>query len=90
MRNIGFGYTAGGISPMEKAVISVVKSPCVRNCCLDDADICVGCWRSLEEITRWSLIGDEEKLQVLTKVAARKLPQKPALDTEGTSKAAGT
>ena len=31
-----------------------VPSPCVRRCCLTDDDICLGCFRSLEEILRWS------------------------------------
>nr|WP_254619459.1 DUF1289 domain-containing protein [Vibrio metschnikovii] len=26
------------------------KSPCVRHCCLDDKDICIGCGRTLDEI----------------------------------------
>ena len=30
-----------------------VKSPCIRHCCLDEADICLGCFRSLDEITGW-------------------------------------
>ncbi|WP_156302871.1 DUF1289 domain-containing protein, partial [Methylogaea oryzae] len=25
--------------------------PCVRNCCLDSTDICLGCFRALAEIT---------------------------------------
>lgn len=28
-------------------------SPCIRNCCLDTDDICLGCFRSLTEITSW-------------------------------------
>ncbi|EGR4199847.1 DUF1289 domain-containing protein [Vibrio cholerae] len=24
------------------------KSPCVRHCCLDDKDICIGCVRTLD------------------------------------------
>lgn len=31
-----------------------LASPCIRICCLDDHDICLGCFRSLEEITGWS------------------------------------
>ncbi|MBT2912746.1 DUF1289 domain-containing protein, partial [Vibrio anguillarum] len=25
------------------------KSPCIRQCCLDEMDICLGCFRSLNE-----------------------------------------
>jgi predicted Fe-S protein YdhL (DUF1289 family) len=28
-------------------------NPCVRNCCLDDKKICIGCGRSLPEILEW-------------------------------------
>ena len=30
-----------------------LASPCIRVCCLDDADICLGCFRTLEEIKGW-------------------------------------
>jgi uncharacterized protein len=59
-------------------VTSVVESPCVRNCCLNDADICVGCFRSLAEITRWSVAGNEAKMQILKKAAERRLQQRIA------------
>lgn len=29
------------------------SSPCVRNCCLDDNKVCLGCGRSLPEILEW-------------------------------------
>ena len=31
-----------------------IASPCIRHCCLDDADICLGCFRSLDEICGWT------------------------------------
>lgn len=42
-----------------------IPSPCVRNCCLDKQDICLGCGRSIEEIMCWSDADDKEKLQIL-------------------------
>ncbi len=42
-----------------------ISSPCVRNCCLDEKDICLGCGRSIEEIIRWGDADDKEKLQIL-------------------------
>lgn len=57
---------------MEKRVTTIVESPCVRNCCLNEADICMGCFRSLEEITRWSIVDNEAKMQILTKAAIRR------------------
>jgi predicted Fe-S protein YdhL (DUF1289 family) len=40
-------------------------SPCVRNCCLDDDDVCLGCGRSLEEIIAWSTSPEERKTEIL-------------------------
>ena len=42
-----------------------ISSPCVRNCCLDQQDICLGCGRSVEEVVCWSDADDKEKLQIL-------------------------
>ena len=42
-----------------------IDSPCIRNCCLDTNDICVGCFRSLEEIMQWGNSSLAIKQQVL-------------------------
>lgn len=39
-------------------------SPCVRNCCLDDDDVCIGCGRSLDEIRNWSLVDEVARQQI--------------------------
>lgn len=36
-------------------------SPCVRNCCLDENDICLGCYRSLSETLNWRELPLSEK-----------------------------
>ncbi|MFL3654113.1 MAG: DUF1289 domain-containing protein [Halioglobus sp.] len=41
------------------------KSPCISICVLDDADICMGCYRSAEEITDWFMSTSEQKQEVL-------------------------
>lgn len=50
----------------------VVPSPCVRNCCLNENDICLGCWRSIEEILRWGNADDKEREEILQRVRVRK------------------
>ncbi|MBL3557417.1 MULTISPECIES: DUF1289 domain-containing protein [Marinobacter] len=52
-------------------VADKVRSPCVSICALDDNDTCVGCHRTGEEITRWSSMSNEERREVLQKVAER-------------------
>jgi uncharacterized protein len=49
-----------------------VESPCVRNCCLDEQDICFGCFRSIAEIMLWGSAGDDEKREILKKCDARR------------------
>jgi predicted Fe-S protein YdhL (DUF1289 family) len=49
-----------------------VDSPCVRNCCLDNNDICLGCARSLSEIVNWAASSNSEKLAVLALCEERK------------------
>lgn len=37
------------------------NAPCVRNCCLDEEDICLGCGRSLEQILNWSEVDQTQR-----------------------------
>ncbi len=48
-----------------------VASPCVHVCALDDEDICIGCQRSVVEITRWSLMDNSERREVLMRCHER-------------------
>lgn len=48
-----------------KKVGEGIKSPCVRNCCLDDNDICVGCFRHLDEIVGWNSSSIDQKKYIL-------------------------
>ncbi|MFK8067297.1 MAG: DUF1289 domain-containing protein [Gammaproteobacteria bacterium] len=42
-----------------------VESPCIRNCCLDVNDICMGCFRSLSEITAWGMVDNVRRREIL-------------------------
>ncbi len=48
------------------------ESPCVSICALDENDICMGCYRSAQEITDWFMASDEEKRQILVRVRERR------------------
>jgi predicted Fe-S protein YdhL (DUF1289 family) len=52
-------------------VSSPVRSPCVSICALDDNDVCVGCYRTGQEISSWGRYSDDERRDVLRKVAER-------------------
>lgn len=54
--------------------MNTVASPCVDNCCLDDErGWCLGCYRTLEEITGWSHASDNERRDILQRLEARRL-----------------
>ncbi len=47
------------------------QSPCISVCLLDDRDICVGCYRSADEITDWFLADAEGKREILARARER-------------------
>ncbi|WP_427983036.1 DUF1289 domain-containing protein [Agarivorans sp.] len=42
-----------------------LESPCIRQCTLDGDDICVGCFRHIDEICGWSSMDVAAKRKVL-------------------------
>jgi len=58
-----------------------VDSPCVRVCVMDgDRRYCLGCWRTLQEITDWGSMSDEEQAAVLAQLDRRRAD---AAETQG-------
>ena len=51
---------------------SVTQFPCTRNCCLNDEDICLGCFRSLEEIKFWGEAVEQERITILKNAKQRR------------------
>lgn len=49
-----------------------VESPCIRVCCLDDNNVCIGCYRTLDEITGWRDASEERRREILLRVKKRK------------------
>ena len=49
-----------------------VQSTCIENCCLNDEKICLGCFRSIIEISQWSQMNDIMRLDVLHKAEKRR------------------
>jgi predicted Fe-S protein YdhL (DUF1289 family) len=50
-----------------------IPSPCVRNCCLDAHGICLGCFRTVAEITQWHAASGEEKREILARCRRREI-----------------
>ncbi|RVT43253.1 DUF1289 domain-containing protein [Sphingobium algorifonticola] len=46
-----------------------IPSPCTKVCTLDArGHICLGCGRTLDEIGRWSIMTDQERLAIMKRV----------------------
>ena len=48
-----------------------LASPCIRNCCLDEANVCMGCGRTLNEIVAWGTASDADKAAILSRSRER-------------------
>ena len=48
-----------------------IPSPCVRLCTLDDADVCVGCGRTLDDIRMWTKMAEPEKAACVDRARER-------------------
>jgi predicted Fe-S protein YdhL (DUF1289 family) len=47
-------------------------SPCINVCALDDSGFCKGCFRTVEEITRWSAVSNDARLEILANARLRR------------------
>ncbi|WP_299352772.1 DUF1289 domain-containing protein [uncultured Shimia sp.] len=49
-----------------------VESPCIQICVVHPEErICTGCLRSIDEITRWSKMDNDERSAILDELPAR-------------------
>ncbi len=51
---------------------NLIGSPCIRNCCLDEGDICLGCFRHVDEIIEWGTADNVRRACILDNVRQRK------------------
>lgn len=42
-----------------------MNSPCISQCVLNKQAVCTGCYRSIEEISHWSLADRKARLKIL-------------------------
>ncbi|MGH8504474.1 MAG: DUF1289 domain-containing protein [Stenotrophobium sp.] len=59
-----------------------VASPCIEVCKLDDANVCTGCGRSLDEIAEWSQAADLRR-QEIRRLAQQRLATRNKNTTHG-------
>lgn len=49
-----------------------IASPCVKLCVVHpEARICVGCYRSIDEISGWSRMSHEDRVRVMAELPTR-------------------
>jgi len=47
------------------------STPCIGVCQYDNEDICRGCFRTLDEISNWALMTEEERKEIMKKLDER-------------------
>lgn len=48
-------------------------SPCISVCQMNPTtNLCIGCWRTIDEIREWSISNAAERYAILAKIAERK------------------
>ena len=52
-------------------MIKPVASPCISVCLLDEKDVCVGCYRTADEITQWMECDNDTKRMILSRCVER-------------------
>lgn len=50
----------------------MIESPCISICVLDDEQMCLGCYRTLDEIGVWSNATEEQRQNIIDAAVQRK------------------
>lgn len=53
------------------ANLEPVESPCIDICRLDDHGVCVGCFRTAQEIGEWLSYSAERRSEIMQRLPAR-------------------
>ena len=48
-----------------------IESPCIQICTLNDEGVCIGCFRTTEEIGGWLSLSASQRQQVMDDLPAR-------------------
>ncbi|GJL83028.1 MAG: hypothetical protein DHS20C01_26620 [marine bacterium B5-7] len=77
MKNISFTHphetsSDSSVRPHgEFPTVDEDASPCINACQLDGDGICMGCYRSIDEIQKWPSMSRENRIKVLRDIVAR-------------------
>ena len=57
---------------MSSEFIARVSSPCIDVCQLNSQNICIGCYRTIDEITQWRSLNKNKKIEIIEIANQRK------------------
>ena len=60
-----------GMNPPQPTDDSPVESPCNHDCVLNADNLCLGCFRTINEITDWAQKPQSEQLEILERCRQR-------------------
>lgn len=49
-----------------------IDKPCIRKCCLNEDDICLGCFRTYNDMLVWRKASTQDKKEMLQQAEERK------------------
>ncbi|WP_109762140.1 DUF1289 domain-containing protein [Pleionea mediterranea] len=52
--------------------MNAVRSPCRSTCKLNQQDVCVGCYRHMDEIANWNRLSERQKHLVIIRIQKRR------------------
>lgn len=50
-----------------------INKPCIRRCCLNEEDVCLGCFRTFDDMLQWNKANSAEKTKMLEMAEQRKI-----------------
>lgn len=57
---------------MYKDLSQGIMKPCLRQCCLNEEDVCLGCFRTFDDMLQWNKVNTEEKMKMLEMAEQRR------------------
>jgi predicted Fe-S protein YdhL (DUF1289 family) len=51
--------------------MSTIEKPCIKKCTLNEEDICMGCFRTFDDMLKWHKSSVEDKKEMLTCASER-------------------
>lgn len=60
--------------------VSTIEKPCIRQCCLNEKDVCMGCFRTFDEMKLWHQATLEKKQSILYVAKERKNKHQQMVD----------